>query len=97
MGPTQMGCVISPTVSCRAHSACTRPPPPGQVLPDFLRGLGLGPAVLTPSRTNGAANILETMKKQTRMLTAPEGHGLPRFPSLLIGAQRLEPQVVGGW
>jgi hypothetical protein len=36
--------------------------------------------VLTPSRVNGFANMLEAVRRRTRMLTAD----LPTFPSLLI-------------
>lgn len=57
----------------------------------WLRALGLGGAAggLAASRVNGFANMLEAMKRRARMLTAQ----LPRFPSLLITADKLEPQV----
>ncbi len=66
---------------------------PAQVLEAdgaWLRALGLGGAggAVAPSRVNGFANMLEAMKRRARMLTAD----LPRFPSLLITADRLEPQ-----
>ena len=50
---------------------------------------GLGPAVLTPSRANGFANMLEAIKRRTRMLTSD----LPTFPSLLIDASGFTAQV----
>ena len=59
-----------------------------QVQPEDLVSLGLGPAVMTPSRTNGFLNMLEAVRKRTRMLT----EDLPRFPSLLISADDVEPQ-----
>jgi cysteine desulfuration protein SufE len=67
---------------------------PAQVLDvdaAWLRGLGLGGAAgaLAPSRVNGFSNMLEAMKRRARMLTTE----LPRFPSLLISGDKLEPQV----
>jgi quinolinate synthase len=53
-----------------------------------LQGLNLGPALLGPSRVNGFANMLETMRRRTRMLLRQ----LPRFPSLLVTADSLTPQ-----
>jgi len=66
---------------------------PAQVLDadgGWLRSLQLGGAggPVAPSRVNGFANMLEAMKRRARMLTAE----LPRFPSLLITADALEPQ-----
>jgi len=55
---------------------------------NFIPKLGLGPAVLAPSRANGFANMLEAMKRRARMLV----DDLPRFPSLLITADDLVPQ-----
>ncbi len=55
----------------------------------FLQALNLGPAVLAPSRANGFANMLEAMRRRTRMLVTE----LPRFPSLLIGPDLAVPQV----
>jgi quinolinate synthase len=55
---------------------------------EFIPHLGLGPAVLYPSRANGFANMLELMKRRARMLV----EDLPRFPSLLIKADDLVPQ-----
>lgn len=63
-------------------------PAPAQVDPACLASLGLGEAVLTRSRTNGFANMLEAMKKRARMATAD----LPRFPSLVISREGLAPQ-----
>ena len=54
----------------------------------MLAPLGLGPAVLTPSRTNGFMNMLEAAKKRVRLLTEE----LPKFPSLLISADEVVPQ-----
>lgn len=50
----------------------------------------LGPGVLTPGRTNGAANMIEAMKKRARLLAAP--HTMAVFPSLRITADSLTPQ-----
>jgi sulfur transfer protein SufE len=57
----------------------------------WLRALGLSGAAgaLAPSRAAGFANMLEAVKRRVRMLTAE----LPRFPSLLISGDKLEPQV----
>ena len=59
-----------------------------QVEPEILAPIGLGSAILTPSRTNGFLNLLEAVKKRVRMLTET----LPRFPSLMISANSVEPQ-----
>lgn len=66
---------------------------PAQVLDadaSWLRQLGLSGAAgaIAPSRANGFANMLEAMKRRARMLTSE----LPRFPSLLISKDGLEPQ-----
>jgi hypothetical protein len=58
---------------------------PGQL---SALSLGVGPAVLTPSRTNGVLNMLEAAKKRARLLT----EDLPTFPSLLISANSIVPQ-----
>ena len=50
---------------------------------------GLGPSVLTPSRVNGFANMLEAVRRRTRMLTSD----LPTFPSLLITQEGITAQV----
>ncbi len=55
---------------------------------EFLAALGLGPALLAPSRANGFANMLEAMRRRARLLVSE----LPRFPSLRITADALEPQ-----
>ncbi|GMH41948.1 hypothetical protein BSKO_09867 [Bryopsis sp. KO-2023] len=55
--------------------------------PETLGDFGLGPGVLTKSRTNGFLNMVETMKKRTRMLVKD----YPRFPSLVISADALTP------
>lgn len=57
---------------------------PAAVLPR----LGLGPAVLTPSRTHGLANLMEAIQRRTRKLVQE----LPQFPSLVISADAVEPQ-----
>lgn len=57
----------------------------------LLAAVGLPPALLAPSRANGFANMLEAMRRRARALTGD----LPRFPSLRITADSLEPQ--GGW
>jgi len=57
---------------------------PAAVLPR----LGLGPAVLTPSRTHGLANLMEAIQRRTRKLVQE----LPQFPSLVIRADAVEPQ-----
>jgi quinolinate synthase len=59
-----------------------------QVDETMFMSLNLGPALLTPSRANGFANMLETMRRRTRSLICQ----LPRFPSLVITADSLEPQ-----
>lgn len=61
---------------------------PPQVDDSLLTSLGLDASLLTPSRTNGFANMLETMRRRTRVLV----NQLPRFPSLLITADALQPQ-----
>jgi quinolinate synthase len=54
----------------------------------LLPRLGLGPAVLTRSRTAGLANLLEALQRHTRRLVTD----LPQFPSLLIRADGVQPQ-----
>jgi quinolinate synthase len=56
----------------------------------FLPQLGLGPALLAPSRSAGFANMLESIKRRVRLLTSD----LPRFPSLLIQHSNVQPQGV---
>eukprot|EP00878_Enallax_costatus_P017140 GHUV01017996.1.p1 GENE.GHUV01017996.1~~GHUV01017996.1.p1 ORF type:complete len:608 (+),score=183.54 GHUV01017996.1:527-2350(+) len=56
----------------------------------FLPSLGLGPAVLTPSRTHGLANLFETIKRRTRLLVSQ----LPRFPSLVISRDSVQAEGV---
>lgn len=53
-----------------------------------LEDLALGPALQSPSRANAFRNMLSTLQKRARALTGD----LPRFPSLLITADALEPQ-----
>jgi hypothetical protein len=45
-------------------------------------------AAAVPSRANAAANVLESLRRRTRTLVAD----YPRFPSLLIRCDGLEPQ-----
>uniref|UniRef100_A0A7R9V9G1 quinolinate synthase n=1 Tax=Chlamydomonas euryale TaxID=1486919 RepID=A0A7R9V9G1_9CHLO len=73
---------------CEALSGLT----PEQVLSvedDALQALALGPAVLAPSRANGFANMLVTMKKRARALA---GQLPPAFPSLLVTSEGLTPR-----
>ncbi len=60
-----------------------------QVEPEALAELQLGPAVLTPSRSNGFLNMLEAMRKRARALS---GSVLPVFPTLRISAADITPQ-----
>ena len=60
-----------------------------QVESEALAELQLGPAVLTPSRSNGFLNMLEAMRKRARALS---GSVLPVFPSLRISAADITPQ-----
>jgi len=53
-----------------------------------LAAAGLGPAALTPSRSNGVRNMVEQMRRQARAL----GRDLPVFPTLRITASSLEAQ-----
>jgi quinolinate synthase len=55
---------------------------------DLLPRLGLGPAVMTRSRTQGLANLLEAVQRRTRRLI----QDLPQFPSLVIRAGSVEAQ-----
>ena len=43
---------------------------------------------MTSSRTNGFLSMFETLRKRTLMLTQQ----LPRFPSMVISADSIEPQ-----
>jgi hypothetical protein len=54
----------------------------------FVKSLGLGPAVVAPSRASGFANMLEAMRRRARMLVAD----LPTFPTLRITAEALVPE-----
>lgn len=56
----------------------------------FLPALGLGPGVLTPSRSHGLANLLEAIRRRTRQLVSQ----LPHFPSLLVRAGSVQAQGV---
>lgn len=56
-------------------------------LADALGRVGLGPSVLTPSRTNGLRNMVEAMRRQARSLS----RDLPVFPTLRISAEALVP------
>ena len=55
----------------------------------LLQDLGLGPAALTPSRNNGFLNMLEAVRRRVRMLAT----ALPTYPSLVITADGISPQV----
>lgn len=57
---------------------------------DVVSDLGIGPASLPRSRANGFRNMLETVKKQTRLLMADAK--APPFPSLLITADAITAQ-----
>ena len=56
--------------------------------PKALLELGLSPALLTPSRSNGFLTLLQRMRKLATQLHKP----LPSFPSLVIGAHHTTPQ-----
>lgn len=91
-----------PCSHTRLAPLSTGPSPPyprraPQVPSSFLQQQlvpALGPGVLTPGRTNGAANMVEAMKKRARLLAAP--HTMAVFPSLRITADSLTPQVGRG-
>lgn len=59
-----------------------------QVQPEALQGLGISPALLTPSRSNGFLTLLQRMRKLAAGLHKP----LPSFPSLLTSADSTTPQ-----
>ena len=59
-----------------------------QVEPQALLELGISPALLTPSRSNGFLTLLQRMRKLATQLHKP----LPSFPSLLIGTHATTPQ-----
>jgi len=48
------------------------------------------PGIMTASRSNGFLNLIETLKRKTRMLLRQ----FPKFPSLLITSSQLIPQGV---
>ena len=56
--------------------------------PQALLELGISPALLTPSRSNGFLTLLQRMRKLATQLHKP----LPSFPSLLIGPHATTPQ-----
>jgi len=56
----------------------------------FIQSLGLGPAVLAPSRANGFYNMLESAKKRAGLLVP--GYAGPRFPSLVVSADDITAQ-----
>jgi hypothetical protein len=62
-----------------------------QVDSDSLLGrLGLGSALgSTPARNNAPGNVLESIKRRARMMV----RDYPRFPSLLITKDSLNPQA----
>lgn len=60
-----------------------------QVDGSMLSAFKLGPSMMSASRVNGFLNMLETIKKQALILTEQ----LPQFPSLLISANAIVPQV----
>ena len=61
-----------------------------EVSDDVVARLNIGPAQMPRSRANGFRNMLETVKKQTRLLQANADK--PPFPSLLITADAVTPQ-----
>jgi quinolinate synthase len=54
---------------------------------DVVANLGIGPSSLPRSRANGFRNMLETVKKQTRLLMADAK--APPFPSLIVTADAI--------
>lgn len=58
------------------------------VQPEVLATLGLNTTMLGPSRSNGAANMLEAMKRRAGALIKE----FPLFPSIVITANSLQPQ-----
>ena len=57
---------------------------------DVVADLGIGSAALPRSRANGFRNMLETVKKQCRLLSAEDGVTAPPFPSLIVTADGVE-------
>ena len=57
---------------------------------DVVADLGIGPSALPRSRANGFRNMLETVKKQCRLLLAEGGVTEPPFPSLVVTADGVE-------
>ena len=55
---------------------------------DVVKDLGLGASALPRSRANGFRNMLESVKKQTRLLR--DGRDAMPFPSLLVTADGIE-------
>ena len=57
---------------------------------DVVADLGIGPSALPRSRANGFRNMLETVKKQCRLLLAEGGVTTPPSPSLIVTADGVE-------
>jgi len=56
--------------------------------PSFFAPIVESPGIMTASRSNGFLNLVETLKRRTRMLLKQ----FPKFPSLLVTSGRLIPQ-----
>ena len=74
------------------------PPPPQVSASQVQQRLSrvLGRSVLPPGRANGLGNMLESARKRAALAAAAAaGRRLDVFPSLLITADALTPQVLG--
>lgn len=86
--PPQHVLEVRPHHQHHRHATATHTPLSHQLDPAVLQTLPLGPAVVTPSRSNSLVNMLETVVKLVRLLVAD----LPRFPSLLLTAESIAAQ-----